>query len=161
MRTMIDSDNLAAFDGIDVDIIATYADLFPAVADLDAFKAAHPGKTVVLIDRGLGDPLDEATIADIEDRALTVAQLPAWVARKKAAGKNNLTGYCDRNDLPAVLAIERHGLYHWIATGDGTCFIGGFRALRSPAAVQILFSEQTGIDADFSLVCEAGWNAAA
>lgn len=159
VRTMIDTDNLAALDG-HFELLATYADLIRSEEELKALRAKYPHSTLIFIDRGLGDPLDIATVADVEPGCLTVADLPGWVARKKAAGKKHLTGYCDRADLPAVLAIERHGLYHWVATLDGTAFIGGFRPLHGPAVVQILGAAKLGIHADLSLVLEDGWHRA-
>lgn len=155
IRVMLDTDVLEDLDG-HFELLATYTDLIPDMAALEALRARFPHSEVILIDRALGDPTGQATIADIEPRAMTVEMLPEWIARK--AGMPNLTGYSDRNDLPAVEAIVRHGLYHWVATLDGTAVIAGYPAMHGPAAVQILGEAQIGIHGDLSLVYEDGWH---
>ena len=160
IRVMLDTDVLADLDG-HFEILATYTDLIPDMAALDALRAKYPGSEVILIDRGLGDPTGQATIADVEPGAMTPDDLPGWVARKRAdkpAGWEFLTAYSDRNDLPAIEAIQHEGLWHWVATLDGTCFITGWRPLHGPAAVQILGEAAIGIHGDLSLVLEDQWH---
>lgn len=157
IRGMLDTDNLDDLDG-HAELLATYADLVTSQLQLDQLRRRFPDSELVFFDRGLGDPLDIATIADVEPLAMTIGQLPGWTARKRAAGKRYLTGYCDRNDLAAVQAIMGHGLYHGVATLDGTCHVGGFQPLHGPAFVQILGSDHTGIHANLSLVLEDGWH---
>ena len=157
IRVMLDSDVLADLDG-HAELLATYSDLIHNAADLEALKARHPDSEIVLIDRGTGDPTGEATVIDIETGAFGVDHVPGWVREKKIAGKKYLTGYCDRDNLPGVQAIEGQGIWHWVATDDGTCHIQGFRPLHGPAVVQILGEGALGVHADLSLVFEDGWH---
>lgn len=157
VRIMLDTDNLADLDGR-FELLATYSDLVPDTAALAGLRARFPDSEIVLIDRGLGDPTGQASIADIEPGALGAGALPRWVAEKKAAGIRYLTGYCDRDNLPGVEAIARHQIWHMVATLDGTCHIAGFTPMRGPAVVQILGEQQLGVHADLSLVLEDGWH---
>lgn len=158
IRIALDSDVLGDLPVGIAPLLLTYADLIPNQAVLNALKAKHPSSELIFIDRGLGDPLDLGTVADIEPGALTVDDLHGWVKRKNRAGKTYLTGYCDRNDLAAVEAADRHGLWHWVATLDGTCHIAGFPPLQGPAAVQILGTAKVGLHCDMSLVLEDNWH---
>jgi hypothetical protein len=162
IRVMIDSDVLDDIPAGRAQIVATYADLFTSKIAFEEFEKAHKDSIVVLIDRGLGDPLGLASVADVEPECLTAAQLPAWFGRKKAAGVEFLTVYSDRSDLDEIQAAlkgtghEDH--WRWIATDDGTVDISGLPALRRPAAVQILPETMIGIHADLSLVLEDAWH---
>lgn len=159
MRTAIDSDDLSVLAGLDgrADFLLTYADLIDSEALLVHLRGETSHSELVFIDRGLGDPLDLATIADIEPDALGVAGLPEWVAGKRAAGKQWLTGYCDRNDLDAVVAIVRHRIWHFVATLDGTMHVDGWAPLHGPALIQVLGENALGIHADLTVVLEDGW----
>lgn len=155
VRFMLDSDNLSDLDPV-AELLATYSDLVP---DAKAFRQKFPDNTVILIDRGLGDPSGEATVFDIERGALTIPQAVAEYDRKHAAGVDYLTGYVDRANLDAFNQAfgDRH-VYRWIATLDGTSHIQGLRALHAPAAIQCLPESDLGIHADGSLVFEDYWN---
>ena len=160
IRVMLDTDVLADLDG-HFEILATYTDLIPDMAALDRLRAEFPDSTVILIDRALGDPTGQATIADVEPGAMMIDQLPGWVSEKRAAkpaGWEYLTAYSDRNDLPAIKAIQHEGLWHWVATLDGTAVISGYTPMHAPAAIQILGESQIGIHGDLSLVLEDAWH---
>ena len=154
-RTAIDSDVLSDLTA-PADFHLTYSDIVP---DPAAFEAERPRTQVKYIDRGLGDPGNKASIADVEFHALTVADLPAWYDRKAAAKVPYLTWYASRNSIPAIQAVigGRH-MWRWVATLDGTLVIPGFPAFESPDLVQILGSGQLGAHVDLSLVLSPSWN---
>lgn len=159
IRTAIDSDRLdiiMACNGL-APILLTYSDLVPVFEVLQS-KLTH--SKLVLIDRGLGDPSGQASVADIETGLMKPADFPGWLDKKHAAGIDDLTSYCNRSTLPEVdNAAAGKTFYRWVATLDGTCSISGFPSLRGPAAVQILPAASVGIHADLSLVFEDQWNA--
>lgn len=157
IRVMLDSDIIDDLTG-HVEWLATYSDLVHDETAFAELKARFPNSDIILIDRGLGDPTDRASVIDIETGAHTIDDLPGWVERKKAKGVRYLTGYCDRSNLPGVLAIVRHGLWHWVATLDGTTFIHGWNPLHGPAVVQILGADKLDVHADLSLIMEDGWH---
>jgi len=155
IRTMLDSDDLLAFTAI-TDIIATYSDL---VHPVEAFEAAHPGRLILYIDRGLGDPGMKATIADVETGALKPSDLPDWFDERFSKGIKYLTYYCNRSSHAAVKAALGHRvMWEWIATLDGTVNVEGYVPLLGPSAVQILGSGHLGIRADLSLVLNDQWH---
>lgn len=166
IRVMLDTDDLAIIPNFagHVPLLATYSDLIRDHAELDRLRKITAPSKLILIDRALGDPTGQASVADVEPRCLTAAQLPGWFARKTKASVEFLTVYSDRNDLPAIdealkgTGHENH--WRWVATLDGTAFIWGMAALRRPAAVQILGEDKLGIHADLSLVLEDGWHRA-
>jgi hypothetical protein len=128
--------------------VATYADLMtPALA-------ANLRGRLAVIDRGTGDPMKLAHIADIESGALTVAEGAARVRQWHAEGRTFPTVYCDRNDWPAVTAALT-GVPHstWIATLDGTLLPDGKR----PDIVQAFGAAAIGFHADMSIVWNDAW----
>lgn len=155
IRTMLDSDQPAAFVN-SADFLAVYTDAVPDIAPL---QAQHQHSTILLIDRGLGDPGTRATLADVEPGALTIADIPHWYDERHAAGHQYLTIYSDRNDLPAIMvALAGRPAFHWVATLDGTVHIAGFPPLQGPALVQCLGEAQLGVHADLSLVLRDDWH---
>lgn len=155
IRVMMDSSELSEVRD-DVPLFATYSDLVP---DLARLEAEHPHTTILLIDRGLGDPSGLASIADVETGALKISDYAGWLDRKHAAGVPYLTGYCDRANLAALdQAAGSRQHYRWVATLDGTCHIDGLEPLRSPAAVQILGAAAVGVNCDLSLVYDDTWH---
>jgi hypothetical protein len=154
IRIALDSDELSVFSA-PCNIILVYSDL---IDDAAGFERAHPGKQVAYIDRGMGDPGNKATVADVERYALRVADLAEWYDRKAAARLPYLTYYCDRSTLGSVQAVigGRH-MWRWIATLDGTIAIPGFVPLQGPELVQCLPSSMIGIHADLSLVLSPSW----
>jgi hypothetical protein len=157
IRVMMDTDVLADLDGT-FPLVATYSDLVPDEKMYQSLVARFPHSTVILIDRGLGDPTNRATVIDVESGAYSPASIPAWFASKR--GMSNLTVYCDRDSLPAVVAAQPHGIYHWVATLDGTSYLPEWTSMHGPAAIQILGAASLGIHADLSLVFEDGWHKA-
>lgn len=155
IRTAFDSDVEAAIP-TSADFVFLYTDATP---DLPAAQARFPRSTVLLIDRGLGDPGMRATLADVETGALRPDQLAGWYDERHAAGRQYLTVYCSRNTLPAVnVNLAGRAAAHWVATLDGTVHVDGWAPLQGPALVQILGETQLGIHADFSLVLHDDWH---
>lgn len=114
IRLACDSDRLSAL--AETDVVLTYSDLIAGTTELQALELRFPHSEIGLIDRGLGDPTGQATIANIEPGALVPAQMPAWFGAKRAAGWSNVTGY----GLAATLAeVEQlagpHGWWRWFA----------------------------------------------
>lgn len=155
IRVMLDTNDLAALDPA-CELLATYSDLVPNPAELEA---KFPNSRIILIDRGLGDPSGKASVADIETGALTIADVPGWLDRKEQEGIEFRTIYESRNEFDAIAAAAGHRhFWHWVATLDGTAFVSRFKAMHGPAAIQILPSSKLGVQADLSLVFEDGWN---
>ncbi len=153
-RTALDSDHLDVFT-YPADFILTYSDL---VTDPQGFAAAHPGRQIVYIDRGLGDPGLKASIADVEKGALTLADMPAWLDERAARGVPYLTMYVNRSNLAAAdAAVAPRKPWRWVATLDGTLAIAGLVPLRAPALVQFAGENLTGVHADMSLVLNGQW----
>lgn len=146
---MFDSDDLAVFDNIYIAgaTIATYADILTP-----AFLDAHKGNLRV-IDRGHGDPLNVATIADVEDGALTPEQAAAKIKVWQADGRHGCTTYSDRSDLPAVEeACKGLSYYKWVATLDNTTLLVG-----QTTATQVFTATALGFHADMSIVWDENW----
>jgi hypothetical protein len=155
VRFMIDTDDLSKLTG-HVELLATYSDLVPNPAEL---RKEFPDSTLILINRGLGDPSGEASVADIEPGALTVAQAVAWYDDAHARGVRYLTAYHDRDMAAEVAAGFGHRPhFNWDATLDGTAFIRGFDPLHSPAVIQVLSSVELDYHADGNLVYEDQWH---
>lgn len=155
IRFMIDTDDLSKLTQ-HAEILATYADLVPNLA---ALQAKYPASKIVLIDRGLGDPEGKATIFDIEPGALTIAQAVAKYDDAKSRGLDYLTAYHDRAEANAVKAgFGDRKPWHWYATLDGTAHITGYNPLMGPAVIQVLASNSLDYRADGSLVFEDGWH---
>lgn len=144
---MFDSDNPAVlldsrFAGCR---IATYADL------LTPQLVTELGPRLVVIDRGQGDPLNLATVADCEAGLLSVAEAAAKVQQWTAEHRPFPTVYHDRDLWPEVdQALLHIGGWHWVATLDGTLNPDG----RYPAAVQFTDEAKVGLHVDVSIV----WN---
>ena len=162
VRIALDSDNLdvlVASKGV-AHFTLTYADLFASEKELAAFTAAVDN-WVVLIDRGLGDPLGKASVADEESFAITTGDLRRWYDQHEARDIEYLTIYHDRNSFVAVdQALSGLGFWNWVATLDGTAWVDlpGYTPLRRPGLIQCLGASQTGIHADLSLVLNPGWH---
>lgn len=155
IRTMFDTDVLADLDQ-PCHILATYSDLVP---DASGIPFDATGRTLVFIDRGLGDPGGKATIWDVEGGALRVDQLPAKYDAAAARGLRYLTVYSDRSHLDAIDAVMGDRNYwSWVATLDGTLHVAGRPPLRGPAAVQFAGSQAVGLHGDMSLVFNDRWN---
>lgn len=129
--------------------VATYADLMtPAL--VKAF-----GPRLIVIDRGHGDPLGLATVADIEPGLLSVAagvaKIHQWITEKRPSP----AAYHDRNDWAAVAAgLQGTTARHWVATLDATANPNNSR----PAAVQILGENHLGFHADMSIIWDDTWH---
>ena len=129
--------------------VATYADL------LNADLVRQFGPRLIVIDRGHGDPLGLATVADIEPGLLSVAAGVAKVKQWLSERRPGPAAYHDRNDWSAVSAgLAGTTARHWVSTLDGTCHPG----TTVPAAVQILGEAKLGIHADLSIVWDDSWH---
>lgn len=129
--------------------VATYADL------LTPTLVKQFGPRLVAIDRGLGDPLGLATVADVESHADSIARGVALVRQWITEKRPTPAVYHDRADWPAVTAaLGTTMCRHWVATLDGTASPGGQR----PSVVQILGANQVGFHADLSIVWDESFH---
>jgi hypothetical protein len=151
-RTMCDSDQLGPL--VACDFVTTYADLMTSHDQVAALRARFPASTVLFIDRGLGDPLDVGTRADVEPGALTVAQVHDWAAGKLERGHRFVTHYSDQDELPAILAAVT-GLDTWSWVADpGQLAVPGHPAVIT----QVLFAPPRGLHIDLSIVKNDAWH---
>lgn len=129
--------------------VATYADIVTP-----ALLAQLAGR-LILIDRGLGDPHNVATVADIETGALSVESGAEKIRQWHAEGRPFPTAYHDRA-LQAAIDQALAGTPHnnWVATLDGTLLPDGVRR----AVVQFAGEAQIGVHADLSIVWDDGWH---
>lgn len=129
--------------------VATYADLVtPALCQ------ELRGRLVV-IDRGLGDPMGLASVADIEPGALTVASAAERMHAWQQQGRPFVTAYHDRAVQQDVdQATAGMGIFNWVATLDGTLLPDG----RTRAAVQFAGAASLGFHADLSIVWDDSWH---
>ena len=138
MRVMLDTDTPAELtkgSKVRAPILATYADLVGAVmlAQLRASWAQ-----VLLIDRGLGDPLGKASIIDVERGTHSAADAPAWYDRQHKAGVKYLTVYANRASQGAAnAAMGKRPFYRWIATLDGTAHVPPYAAKSEDRAREL------------------------
>jgi hypothetical protein len=152
IRTLCDSDRLESL--LPLDFAATYADLITGRHQLADLRARLSETFLLFIDRGLGDPLQLATIADCEAGALRPGDLPAKISEWHGQGKKYVTVYSDLADIDEVKDATRGLSYwHWVAW-FGHLTVPG----HNPAAVQ--FANDTSLDArvDLSLVWHPGWH---
>lgn len=129
--------------------VATYADL------MTAQLAAQFAGRLVVIDRGYGDPMGLATVADCEPALLSVAATVDKVHQWTREGRQYITVYHDRAlwaELDAALGTIRP--WNWVATLDGTMNPEG----RYPAAVQIADESKIGMHVDVSVVWQEAWH---
>jgi len=129
--------------------VATYADL------LNPTLVKEFGPRLLVIDRGHGDPLGLATVADIEPGLLSAAagaaKIHQWINERRPTP----AAYHDRNDWGAVTsALAGAPARHWVATLDGTADPLGQR----PAGVQILGAKSLGFHADLTIVWDDTWH---
>lgn len=129
--------------------VATYADLLtPTLAHLFAGR-------LVVIDRGLGDPMNLADVADIEPGALTVDEGAAKIRQWVHENRPFPTAYHNRDIWAAVdAALTGVAFWNWVATLDGTLLPDG----RHPAAVQFAGAGAVGEHADLSIVWDDQWH---
>lgn len=134
------------FDGC---LVATYADI------LTPELIAGYGPRLVVIDRGLGDPHHMATVADVENGALSIGAAVARVKEWNAAGVPFPTVYHDRaidSEMTAALGSER--CFRWIATLDGTLVPD----VPRHDVVQFAGAATVGLHADLSIVWNPSWH---
>ena len=157
IRAMLDTDHPVEL-GFTTGLLATYADLADA-ALIKHLEGIHG--QVLLIDRGMGDPLARATIIDVENGAHRPADAPVWYDRRHALGARYLTVYCSRSTLAEIgKEMGPRSYYRWVARLDGVATVPGFTPGQGPAAVQVMGSAALGFHADYSLVFQSGWNPA-
>lgn len=155
IRFMIDTDDLSKLTG-HVELLATYSDLVPHPEEL---QNEFPNSTLILINRGLGDPSGTASVFDIEPGALTPQQAVREYDAQYAKGVKYLTAYHDRSEADAVAAaFGQRPHFNWDATLDGTAHIKGYDPLHSPAVIQCLTSQDLDYHADGNLVFEDNWH---
>lgn len=151
VRLMCDSDTPAAL--LDTDVVATYADLVHDEQELAALRLRFTGN-VVLIDRGLGDPLGRAVIVDIERGARTLTDLPGWFAARDPANLGHLMVYGSQATLNAAEGVLRgRDWWRWFADwGVGLSMPG-----HPDAAIQFASGNMLGARVDLSLIHNPRW----
>lgn len=149
-RLLLDSDQLSVLTGPDCAgcQIATYADLVtPGLVEL-------AGGRLVVIDRGQGDPLGRATVADIEPGVLSVEAGVVLIRQWLAEGRQGVTAYHDRSlDTQVTGALGNTECFRWISTLDGTMRPDVPRA----DVVQFAGAGELGFHADASIVWNPAW----
>lgn len=148
---MVDSDQLSVLlDPRFANMrVATYADIITP-----EFMSATAGRWVA-IDRGLGDPHQVATVADVEAGALTVSQahdrVQQWTGQRRAFPTvyHNRAMWAAVNDQLKGLSYS-----HWVATLDGTLVPDGYYM----AVVQFAGELTLGVHADLSIIWNDAWH---
>lgn len=129
--------------------VATYADL------LTPQIVAKFGRRLAVIDRGNGDPMNLAHIADVERGVLSIEQgagkIRQWVAERRPW----VTAYVNRSNREAMkAALGGIDPYWWEATLDGTMNVQD----AYTAMVQFAGEAAFGLHVDVSVVYHTGWN---
>src|SRR6266702_3604286 len=129
IRLACDSDRLSSL--VETPVVLTYSDLIPSIGVLDSLERRFPSSEIGLIDRGLGDPTGQATIANVEARSKTPAEMPGWLAAKTAQGWSCLTVY-GKADIIAVVehtaGVHAHGWWRWFARWGSVLEVPGHPA---------------------------------
>ncbi len=128
--------------------VATYADLLtPAIV-------AKFGARLAVIDRGHGDPMNRAHIADVERGVLTVEQGAAKIHQWVAEHRPYVTAYANRSNQPALkAALGSVDPFWWVATLDGTMNVQDSYS----SLVQFAGETAIGLHVDVSIVYHTGW----
>lgn len=148
---MFDSDQISVLTGPDCEgcRVATYADIVTP----ELISAL--GGRLVVIHRGLGDPHNVATVADIEDGALTPEQGSSLIRQWIGESRPSPTAYHDRAQWAAVTQALAGVRYHtWVSTLDGTLLPNNER----PDVVQFASADGVGFHADCSMVWNDSWH---
>lgn len=152
IRLACDSDRLSSL--VETPVVLTYADLVPTSHALAALEARFAHSEVGLIDRGLGDPLGVATIADVgEPDTLPAARMADWFDLKRGAGWSCVTGYGSLATLQHVEQLAgRHGWWRWFARW-GTVL----QAPGHPDAM-LQFDSDPAAHVDWSIIRNPNWH---
>lgn len=152
LRLMCDSDRPSELER--AAFAATYSDLLPTQSHIDALQARLGATKLIIIDRGLGDPTGQASVADVERGAMTPADLPAWRERKRADLVSFITVYHSWSLLADVLAaLGGEAMWHWIARwGHLTATTPGL------ASVQFASASMLSSACDWSVVHDDRWH---
>lgn len=128
--------------------VATYADLLtPELVNKFAGR-------LVVIDRGHGDPLNRAHVADIEPGALSIEEGAAKIRQWTSEGRRFVTGYVNRSERSALLsAVAPLKPYLWVATLDGNMNVED----EYEAIVQFAPETSIGKHVDVSIVYHESW----
>lgn len=114
IRLACDSDQLARL--VETQVVLTYTDLITDMSGLAMLEKRFPHSEIGLIDRGLGDPTGQATIANVEPGALTPAQAAVFLGAKRHDGWSCVTGYGLASALAEVEQIAGpHNWWRWFA----------------------------------------------
>lgn len=156
MRSMADAIGANWLDAINAntDIVAVYVTGIAPVpwspAQIDAIPA---GKSVVTIDQASGNaPQHSATVQDVEPNCYSPADVPAWQAQCTA---ERPTVYCDRSDLPAILATGWTGNL-WLAIPG---WMPGSPLPSAPGCAIVAVQNQFDVNGthDLSVVLDSTW----
>lgn len=148
---MVDSDQLSVLlDPRFANMrVATYADIITP-----EFMAQTEGRWIA-INRGMGDPHQVATVADVETGALSVGQahdrIQQWTAQRRPwpTVYHNRASWAEVNETLHQLSYT-----HWVATLDGTLVPDKYYM----AVVQFAGELDLGIHADMSIIWADNWH---
>lgn len=128
--------------------VATYADL------LTPQIVAKFGRRLAVIDRGNGDPMNRAHIADVERGVLTIEQGAAKIRQWTAEHRPYVTTYVNRSNRDAMkAALGNVDPFWWVATLDGTMNVQDSYS----SLVQFAGEAAFGLHVDVSVVYHTGW----
>lgn len=151
IRLACDSDRLSSL--VETNIVLTYSDLVPNAGVLASLERRFPASEIGLIDRGLGDPTGQATIADVETGTHAAGDMLAWVAGKRRAGWSNVTVYGAMPTLAEVGSIVGpHDWWRWFARWNSVLRVPGH-----PDAM-IQFDSDSAEHVDWSLIRNPHWH---
>lgn len=126
-------------------------------------SAPHYGRGRVYIDVD-GTASAKAFWRDIEPGNGTPEGFGHWLDERHAAGCGWGGGYCDRNDLPAMItSAGRRPWSLWLATLDGTADPAAIAQLASLppnvtlVAIQAFGTQHLGFNADLSVVLDQAY----
>lgn len=129
--------------------VATYADL------LTPQIVAKFGRRLAVIDRGHGDPMNLAHIADVERGVLTIEQGAAKIRQWVSEHRPWVTAYVNRSNRDAMkAALGTIDPFWWVATLDGTMNVQD----SYTALVQFAGEASIGLHVDVSVVYHTAWN---
>jgi hypothetical protein len=151
---MCDSDQPSAL--LPTPVRATYADLFTSHDQLIEERARHAGSTLILGNRGLGDPLGVATWADYERGALTRESLRRAVEEMHADLRGFVTVYHSADRATEVVhTLDGLTYWQWVA-GWGNLDLRG----SGHAVHQFLPYTALNVRCDLSVIRSPAWHPA-
>jgi hypothetical protein len=143
-RTAVDAANPRSIpNGLDTQLVGGYLTGTPGALWRGSW-GMFPGKTLFTIDQGgAGSPVYTANVMDVEPECYRPKDIQNWMSHATAARP---TVYCDRDDMPAVIAV-------W----DGPIWLAA-PGLRTPPHPQVIgIQYMTGNGFDLSEIFDDYW----